>query len=161
MQWEKQSTMTDTIKTAIQQANEEPKNETGSDKLEIDIEKGTKLGSSTEITSVDSLNVVDKDEEETSPTKNSCCSDQMEKMKSTADWWSLWIGLASFLLAMILVFAVPYEKGSVRASNVVPGPMRGNQILWMLGMYTHWLDLFFYWYTSLVCISSLCVAWAS
>ena len=59
-----------------------------------------------------------------STKKNSCCSDQMEKMKSTADWWSLWIGLASFLLAMILVFAVPYEKGSVRASNVVPGPMR-------------------------------------
>ena len=53
--------MTDTIKTPIQQANEEPKNETGSDKLEIDIEKGTKLGSSTEITSVDSLNVVDKE----------------------------------------------------------------------------------------------------
>lgn len=120
MQWEKQSTMTDTIQTAIQQANE-----TRSDKLDvIDIEKGTELGSSTEITSVDSLNVVNKDEEEASLTKNSCCSEQMKKMKSTADWWSLWIGLASFLLAMILVFVVPYEKGSVRASNVVPGPMR-------------------------------------
>lgn len=54
----------------------------------------------------------------------SCCSSQLNKMRSTADWWSLYIGLASFFLAIILVFTIPYDKGSTRASHVIPGPMR-------------------------------------
>ena len=36
--------------------------------------------------------------EDESPPKESCCGDQLGKMKSTPDWWSLWIGLASFSL---------------------------------------------------------------
>lgn len=100
-------------------------NITSSD-TEIDIEKGSGLESTAIEGSLDSSNTNDKynDNEESTPAKKSCCTDTFEKMKSTADWWSLWIGLASFLLAMILVFTVPYEKGSVRAANVVPSPMR-------------------------------------
>lgn len=64
------------------------------------------------------------DNENENPPKESCCSDQMKKMKTTADWWSLWIGLASFLLCMILVFAVPYDQGSNRQKYVIPQPMR-------------------------------------
>ena len=45
-------------------------------------------------------------------------------MKSSSDYWSLWIGLASFGMVMILVFSVNYDIGSTRAQNVVPGPMR-------------------------------------
>jgi len=98
-----------------------------SSNTEIDIEKGSGLESTAIESSLDSSNTNDKyddNNEESTPAKKSCCTDTFEKMKSTADWWSLWIGLASFLLAMILVFTVPYEKGSVRAANVVPSPMR-------------------------------------
>lgn len=53
--------------------------------------------------------------------KKSCCSDQLNKMRTSADWWSLYIGLASFALTSILVFAVPYE---LSGSKVIPGPVR-------------------------------------
>lgn len=36
------------------------------------------------------------------PPDQSCCGDQLEKMKTTSDWWSLWIGLASFSLSKCL-----------------------------------------------------------
>jgi len=49
---------------------------------------------------------------------------QWLKMKSTADWWSLWIGLASFLIAILLVFIVPYDHSSYRAKYIIPRPMR-------------------------------------
>jgi len=46
-------------------------------------------------------------------------------MYTTADWWSMWIGLISFLLATILVFTVPYERGgSSRVKYVIPQPMK-------------------------------------
>jgi len=57
------------------------------------------------------------------PTKKGCGSDQLKKMKSTADWWSLWIGLASFSLAMTLVFTVKYDVESTRVKYVIPQPM--------------------------------------
>ncbi|KAL7546090.1 hypothetical protein ACHAWF_009427 [Thalassiosira exigua] len=84
---------------------------------------------STEITIADTANrsgnddvAVEKDDgdDELPP---SFCSSQLRKMKSTADWWSLWIGLLSFTLVIILVFAVPYDKESSRVRYVVPGPM--------------------------------------
>lgn len=40
------------------------------------------------------------------------------------DWWSLWIGLATFSLGVILLFAVPYDFGDTRVKYVVPQPMK-------------------------------------
>lgn len=40
----------------------------------------------------------DVDDPPTPEPKPSCCGDQLKKMRTTADWWSLWIGLASFSL---------------------------------------------------------------
>ena len=70
-----------------------------SDKVCLDdVEKGNKLGledlSTDEESGDDGYDI---NEGETQP-KESCCSDQLKKMKSTADYWSLWIGLASFSL---------------------------------------------------------------
>lgn len=61
-----------------------------------------------------------KEEEE----KPSCCSDQLSKMATSADWWSLYIGLASFALTTVLVFTVPYE---LSGSKVIPSPVRWEQ----------------------------------
>lgn len=60
-------------------------------------------------------------EETDEQEKPSCCSDQLSKMATSADWWSLYIGLASFVLTTILVFAIPYE---LSGSKVIPGPVR-------------------------------------
>lgn len=62
--------------------------------------------------------------EEEEREKPSCCSDQLNKMGTSADWWSLYIGLACFSLTTILVFAVPYE---LSGSKVVPGPVRWDK----------------------------------
>jgi len=48
---------------------------------------------------------------------------QVRDMYTTADWWSLWIGLESFALAMAIVFFVPFEIGDGRARYVIPQPM--------------------------------------
>mmetsp|Transcript_35588 Transcript_35588/g.42494 ORF Transcript_35588/g.42494 Transcript_35588/m.42494 type:complete len:527 (+) Transcript_35588:26-1606(+) len=45
-------------------------------------------------------------------------------MVNTAEWWSLWIGFASFWLAFMLAFVVPYNSGSKRAKYTVPQPMK-------------------------------------
>ena len=49
------------------------------------------------------------------------------QMYTTADWWSLWIGMISFALATALVFLVPYEIGSSRVKYVIPQPMKWNK----------------------------------
>ncbi|KAL3779682.1 hypothetical protein ACHAWO_004187, partial [Cyclotella atomus] len=56
--------------------------------------------------------------------KPSCCSDQLSKMAATADWWSLYIGLASFALTTILVFTIPYDLSGLK---VIPSPGRWEQ----------------------------------
>jgi hypothetical protein len=56
--------------------------------------------------------------------QKSCCSDQLSKMATSADWWSLYIGLASFALTSILVFAIPYE---LSGKKVIPGPVKWEQ----------------------------------
>lgn len=58
--------------------------------------------------------------------KKSCAEagGRLEQMHSTADWWSLWIGLISFVLAIILIFTVQYDHGSYRVKYVIPQPMR-------------------------------------
>ena len=74
---------------------------------------------STKLSDADDTNVIEEPPEK----KKSCCTDQMNKIHITADYWSLWIGLLSFGLAMVLVFTVPYDKDSTRSKNVIPGPM--------------------------------------
>ena len=55
------------------------------------VELGSTVASSEESSSSDE----DSGGEE-SPPNESCCTGQWRKMKTTSDWWSLWIGLASF-----------------------------------------------------------------
>uniref|UniRef100_A0A7S4WF35 Sulfate exporter family transporter n=1 Tax=Ditylum brightwellii TaxID=49249 RepID=A0A7S4WF35_9STRA len=52
------------------------------------------------------------------------CLPQLKKIHTTGDWWSLWIGLASFILAIALVFTVQYDHGSSRIKYVIPQPKR-------------------------------------
>jgi uncharacterized membrane protein YadS len=40
-----------------------------------------------------------------------------------ADWWTLWIGLASFGLGSVLVYAVPLDFSDKRVDYVIPQPM--------------------------------------
>lgn len=92
----------------------------------VDLEEGSQLDQAVPSRGNNS-DVCDKDacdNDDESLPKESCCSDQLKKMISTADWFSLWIGLASFLLAMILVFTVQYDIGSDRSKYVIPQPMR-------------------------------------
>lgn len=48
---------------------------------------------------------------------------QVRDMYTTADWWSLWIGLESFAVATACVFFVPFEIDDGRARYVIPQPM--------------------------------------
>jgi len=48
---------------------------------------------------------------------------RVRNMYTTADWWSLWIGLISFVLAIAIVFLVPFSIGNDRARYVIPQPM--------------------------------------
>jgi len=41
-----------------------------------------------------------------------CCPGQVKKMRTITDWWSLWIGLASFAIAIVLAFIVAYGISS-------------------------------------------------
>ena len=65
-----------------------------------------------------------KEDEADAKSKISCCTDQMDKMATSPDWWSLYIGLVSFGLTTLLVFTVPYESGDDRVRNVIPGPTK-------------------------------------
>ena len=58
---------------------------------------------------------------------------QLKQMLTTADWWSLWIGLISFTVAVCLVFIVPYDQSSSRVTYVIPQPMR-----WMTDPLNAW-----------------------
>jgi uncharacterized integral membrane protein (TIGR00698 family) len=49
---------------------------------------------------------------------------RVQELYTSPDWWSLWIGLFTFLLGIILVFCVPYEQGSDRVKYVIPQPMK-------------------------------------
>lgn len=50
---------------------------------------------------------------------------RMKDMYTTADWLSLWIGLASFSIAIAIVFIVPYSiDDEKRLRYVIPQPMR-------------------------------------
>ena len=53
----------------------------------------------------------------------SCVPNRARDMYTTADWWTLWIGLMSFGVATALVFIVPFEIDDERARYVVPQPM--------------------------------------
>jgi len=48
---------------------------------------------------------------------------RVRDMYTTADWWSLWIGLESFAVATAIVFFVPFESDDGRAKYVIPQPM--------------------------------------
>ena len=50
-----------------------------------------------------------------------CSTDHLHKMATSADWWSLYIGLASFGLTTILTFTIPYDWSG---SKVIPGPVK-------------------------------------
>jgi len=52
------------------------------------------------------------------------CPKRVVAMVNTTEWWSLWIGFASFWLAFMLTFVVQYESGSKRAKYTVPQPMK-------------------------------------
>jgi len=52
---------------------------------------------------------------------------RLQQMYLTQDWWTLWIGLLSFILAVAITFIVPLEGGgSSRIKYIVPQPMRWN-----------------------------------
>ena len=59
--------------------------------------------------------------EEVKEENSRCCGDQLTKMATSADWWSLYIGLAGFALTTLLVFTIPYE---LSGNKVIPGPVR-------------------------------------
>jgi len=48
---------------------------------------------------------------------------RVKELYTSADYWSLWIGLATFGMALILVFSIPYSQDSTRVKYVVPQPM--------------------------------------
>lgn len=58
---------------------------------------------------------------------------ETQKMRNSADWWSLWIGLISFTLAISLVFTIPYNQASLRVKYVIPQPMR-----WVSNPFESW-----------------------
>jgi len=51
---------------------------------------------------------------------------RVRDMYTTADWWTLWIGLLSFGLATAIVFIVPFKINTDRAKYVIPQPMPWN-----------------------------------
>ena len=61
------------------------------------------------------------------PVQKTRCRDhkRVKELYTSADYWSLWIGLATFGMALILVFAVPYSQddSTTRVKYVVPQPM--------------------------------------
>lgn len=71
----------------------------------------------------DNDNISPKDQEPPPKPQDS----RWVQMYTTADWWSLWIGLISFALATALVFLVPYDTGSSRVKYVIPQPMKWNK----------------------------------
>jgi len=60
---------------------------------------------------------------EATTERASCLPKRVQDMYTTADWWTLWIGLMSFGVATAIVFIVPFNKGDERAKYVVPQPM--------------------------------------
>jgi uncharacterized membrane protein YadS len=48
---------------------------------------------------------------------------RVKDMYTSSDWWTLWIGLISFVLATAIVFLVPFEIDSDRGKYVIPQPM--------------------------------------
>lgn len=58
------------------------------------------------------------------PENSSCIPKRVRDMYTTSDWWTLWVGLISFALAVTLVFAVPFfNSGKDKRARVVPQPM--------------------------------------
>jgi len=50
---------------------------------------------------------------------------RVKDMYTQADWWSLWIGLISFAIALAFVFLSPkYESGDPRWKYIIPQPMK-------------------------------------
>ena len=69
----------------------------------------------------DELKLEEQSNEEAKEDNSGCCTDQLTKMATSADWWSLYIGLAGFALTTLLVFTIPYE---LSGNKVIPGPVR-------------------------------------
>lgn len=97
------------------------------------LSRSTIVGSSDDpSTSSGSLTAADKIVEPPPSPPPRCCSGscgqhpRVKELYTSADYWSLWIGLATFGLALFLVFVVPYDKDSTRARYVVPQPMPWN-----------------------------------
>ena len=66
----------------------------------------------------------DQDDEETTFCRSCLKHPRVTELYQKADWWSLWIGLATFAVGVMLVFAVPYNLGDGRLKYVVPQPMK-------------------------------------
>jgi Conserved hypothetical protein 698 len=83
------------------------------------LEEGKQPPVEDDLTSKDEDDDHDKQDAE---GKNSCREHpRVKEMYQTADWWSLWIGLMTFAVAMVTVFAVPLDQlDSVR--EVIPQP---------------------------------------
>ena len=64
-----------------------------------------------------------KVQEETKPKP----PNRWKQMYTTADWWTMWIGLISFFVGVAIVFIVPFELGSLRAKYVIPQPMKWSE----------------------------------
>ena len=67
-------------------------------------------------------------EEEETRRRSSSCRDhpRVKGLYQKADWWTLWIGLLSFALAVALVYIVPYDDDDSRLKLVVPQPKEWN-----------------------------------
>ncbi|KAL3912142.1 MAG: hypothetical protein SGILL_007002 [Bacillariaceae sp.] len=65
-----------------------------------------------------------KSEDDDDSLKSTCLQHpRVKEMYSTADWWSLWIGLLTFGVAMTSVFAVPLDQLEA-VKYVVPQPYK-------------------------------------
>lgn len=68
-----------------------------------------------------------EDNEEEEEKKSRWCSclqgKRVQAMYTSADWWSLWLGLISFAAAFAITYSVQFESGSVRSNFVIPIPM--------------------------------------
>lgn len=49
---------------------------------------------------------------------------RVKEMYTTSDYWTLWIGLLSFVLATSIVYIIPFESKSTRAKYIIPQPMK-------------------------------------
>ncbi len=64
-------------------------------------------------------------QERAPPSRSLASPNRWQQMYTTQDWWTMWIGILSFALAVTMTFLVPFERGgSSRVKYVVPQPMK-------------------------------------